>query len=441
MARFRDPVHDFILFDRREDELFRNLIGTREFQRLRHIRQLGLSEFTYPGATHSRFAHSLGVAHLMKRLLGQFAQYATPEVQPLVEELLDQRDLAVAAALLHDIGHGPFSHALETFTGERHEIWTIRILTGETEVRQVLEAHRSGLAQEVAQVVERTHPSRLVVKLLSSQLDVDRMDYLPRDSLMTGAQYGRFDLEWMIQSLRLGWVEDQPEVGLDADKGLSVAEDFVMARYYMYQQVYLHPTTRSADLLMRRLFERVLEQHHRGAADVGTRVLAEILDQENRDLQAYLRLNDHTIWHCISQWAQSEDGVVRELADRLLTRRLYKVIQDPVRPEVLLEVMGRAAQRSGLPADCLFLEDEAHNSPYIDSYLSEQQLAWEFGATAEATQNIYLFDRNGQAYELSERSPLIRALRNQRQAIRRLYAPEWVLEMLAEYGRERSSHG
>ena len=166
----------------------------------------------------------------------------------------------LCSALLHDVGHGPFSHAIEDVMGIKHEVWTMQIINNPgTEVHEILETYKPGFAKEVADVIARVHPCEMVVKLLSSQLDVDRFDYLLRDSLMTGAEYGKFDLEWMINTLTIGLVDGVPEIGLDLDKGLSIAEDFVMARYYMYKHVYFHKTTRGAEIITRKILNRAKE--------------------------------------------------------------------------------------------------------------------------------------------------------------------------------------
>lgn len=217
-------------------------------QRLRRIRQLGLSYVTYPGAEHSRFVHSLGVTHLVKRIIAQLKFSRDEQEREWLDSILANYELVLCAALLHDIGHGPFSHAIEKTTGIKHEDWTTLIINNEnTEVHQVLESFRPGFASEVANVISRIHPCRAVVKLLSSQLDADRIDYLLRDSLMTGAGYGKFDLEWLLNVITIGAIGDEPEVGLKLDKGLNIAEDFVMARYYMYRNVYFHKATRSCE--------------------------------------------------------------------------------------------------------------------------------------------------------------------------------------------------
>ena len=230
---FKDPVHRYIYV---YDHLIWELINTKEFQRLRRIKQLGTSFLTFHGAEHTRFHHSLGVYEIARQLIDQFQQY--PEWDDRDRELL------LAAALLHDVGHGPFSHAFEHVFSVRHEVWTERIILGETEVNRVLSEMGVGFAEEVASIINKTHPNRLIVNMLSSQLDVDRMDYLLRDAHFAGVSYGKFDLERMLRVLRPD--EDQVVV---KQSGMHTIEEYIMRRDQMYWQVSLHPATRSSDLL------------------------------------------------------------------------------------------------------------------------------------------------------------------------------------------------
>src|SRR5215210_1140775 len=178
------------------------LIDAPEFQRLRRIKQLGLALYTYQGAEHSRFTHSLGVLHLMTRVLDRLGENfkITPE----------DRAAARAAALLHDVGHGSFSHVMEHVLGFHHEAWTVRaVLAEETEINQVLREFSPALPRRVADIIEGKFQPAFLAQLVSSQLDVDRMDYLLRDSLMTGAKYGIYDLEWIINALAVDRENDR----------------------------------------------------------------------------------------------------------------------------------------------------------------------------------------------------------------------------------------
>ncbi len=195
---YRDPVHNIIRLrtDTDEGELMMRLIDTPEFQRLRRIKQLGLGLYTYQGAEHSRFTHSLGAFHLMTRVLDRLSE----------KHDINQEDRAAAraAALLHDVGHGSFSHVMEKVLGFHHEALTVQVvLSEETEIGQLLGAHSPALPGKVAAIIEGNFQPAALAQLVSSQLDVDRMDYLLRDSLMTGAKYGIYDLEWIINALSI----------------------------------------------------------------------------------------------------------------------------------------------------------------------------------------------------------------------------------------------
>ncbi|HEY8205117.1 MAG TPA: HD domain-containing protein, partial [Pyrinomonadaceae bacterium] len=188
---YRDPVHNIIpLRDDTEGQLMIRLIDAPEFQRLRRIKQLGLGLYTYQGAEHSRFTHSLGALHLMTRILDRLSEH--------YEIASDDRIAVRAAALLHDVGHAPFSHAMEKTLGVHHEQLTIAAITSEeTTLHKTLAAHGRDLPHRVASIIAGDFKPAALAQLVSSQLDVDRMDYLLRDSLMTGAKYGLYDLEWI----------------------------------------------------------------------------------------------------------------------------------------------------------------------------------------------------------------------------------------------------
>src|ERR1051325_5414884 len=193
---YRDPVHNIIRLrtDSDEGELMMRLIDAAEFQRLRRIKQLGLGLYTYQGAEHSRFTHSLGAFHLMTRVLDRLSKKYQIEKQ--------DRTAARAAALLHDVGHGSFSHVMEKVLGFHHEKFTVEVvLSNETAVGRHLQSYSSDMPRKVAAIIEGKFQPSALGQLVSSQLDVDRMDYLLRDSLMTGAKYGIYDLEWIINAL------------------------------------------------------------------------------------------------------------------------------------------------------------------------------------------------------------------------------------------------
>src|SRR5256712_5327959 len=230
------------------------LIDTPEFQRLRRIKQLGLGLYTYQGAEHSRFTHSLGALHLITRILDQLSD----RYQIAAED----RATARAAALLHDVGHGPFSHAMEEVLGVHHEKMTMLAVTSEeTALCHALRSYSAELPQRVASIIDGNFKPAALAHLVSSQLDVDRMDYLLRDSLMTGAKYGLYDLEWIINALQIDESGDRIYV---AARGAFAVEEYLQARYYMFRQVYFHRTLRSAEAVVRSALRRALELMERG---------------------------------------------------------------------------------------------------------------------------------------------------------------------------------
>ncbi len=421
LKSFRDPVHNLIAFTA-ADGLLVDLINSREVQRLRRIRQLGLSNIAYPGAEHSRFVHSLGVAHLVRRFLDAPTRdyFDAPGAN-----VRDFRHLAMAAGLLHDLGHGPFSHALEAITGVRHEEFTTALIRSpQTEVHQILEARESGLAHRVAQVVERRfEPSRAVVKLLSSQLDMDRTDYLLRDAMMTGAGYGSFDVEWMLHVLRIGEADGDLEVGLDLDRGMSIAEDYIMSRYYMYLHVYFHRTTRAAEMLVEKVLERAREiKAELPGFTALNRLLRGDLRLREDALADYLDLDDSVLWTALHFWSRERDPVLRDLAGRLLHRRVFSGIDvaDDAEARAVQERMAERARAEGLPDRYYVILDEAKSSAYTDSYLSG-------GEKRTPSEKIFLFDRRGAATELSELSFIVQAVRDKHMRARRILCPgEWL---------------
>src|SRR6266496_1767918 len=317
---YRDPVHNIIPLrdDSAEDRLMMRLIDAPEFQRLRRIKQLGLGLYTYQGAEHSRFTHSLGALHLMARILDRLRE--SNKISP------EDRAAAQAAALLHDVGHGPFSHAMEAVLGFHHEEWTVRAVTSdETEIGQALHSHSRELPRRIASIIEGTFKPAALAQLVSSQLDVDRMDYLLRDSLMTGAKYGLYDLEWIINALQIDEERDRIYV---AARGVFAVEEYLQARYYMFRQVYFHRTLRSAEAVLRSALGRALELTEKGV-DIwcapGTS-FEKVLRRQSLSITEHLEMDDSDVIFHMKQWQHSSDPVLSDLSRRFIGRRLFKAI-------------------------------------------------------------------------------------------------------------------
>ncbi|HEU4594161.1 MAG TPA: HD domain-containing protein [Pyrinomonadaceae bacterium] len=419
---YRDPVHNIIRLrtDTDEGRLMVRLIDSYEFQRLRRIKQLGLALFTYQGAEHSRFTHSLGVLHLMTRVLDRLG-----EKYPIDEEA---RAAARAAALLHDIGHGPFSHVMEKVLNFHHEAWTVEAVTSdETEVGEILRSYSPALPARIAEIIEGRFRPAFLAQLVSSQLDVDRMDYLLRDSLMTGAKYGYYDLEWVVNAIEVDEAADRIYVSA---RGLYAVEEYLQARYYMFRQVYFHRTLRSAEAVLRSTLRRALEVLEAGG-DVwsapGT-AFEKVLRRAPLVLSDHLEMDDSDVLFHVKQWQHSSDTILRDLSRRFVGRSLFKAIDldmpESERAGFLSEARARVAA-SGFDPDYYFIEDHAGDVPYYSYY-----------SVDEVEQKSLIHVEDGYARpsirEISEVSQAVRGLRGYR-LDRVCFPPEVKDEIYALY--------
>lgn len=419
---YRDSVHNLIRLKTEDDagNLLVRLIDTAEFQRLRRIRQLGLAHFAYQSAEHSRFTHSLGALHLATRILAKLdLKYViSPEAKTAVR----------CAALLHDIGHGAFSHVLETILGFHHESFTIEaVLSDETEVGQMLKNFSGELPRNIADIIRGTFRPRALAQLVSSQLDVDRMDYLLRDSLMTGAKYGIYDLEWIIKSLEIDEENDRLYVSA---RGVYAVEDYLQARYYMFRQVYFHRTLRSAENVLRSLFRRALHVFQNGKHVWFARKtpFEKILKNEKLNLKEHLELDDSDVLFHIKQWEKCEDAILSDLAKRFLHRKLFKAFDLDMpedRRQEFLDAARKAVERAGFDPEYYFIEDKAGDVPYY-FYTKER---------SEPKNLIYVEEgfSHPQIKEISEVSAAVRGLQKGYQMYRVCFPAEMKNEIAKIY--------
>ncbi|PWT91439.1 MAG: hypothetical protein C5B55_08135 [Blastocatellia bacterium] len=399
---YRDPVHNIIRLRTSTDEgeLMMRLIDTAEFQRLRRIKQLGLGLFTYQGAEHSRFTHSLGAFHLMTRVLDRLCE--RHEIKP------DDRIAALAAALLHDLGHGSFSHVMEKVLDFHHEQFTVQVIrSDESEIGHVLRSYSVELPERITSIIEGKFKPAAIGGLVSSQLDVDRMDYLLRDSLMTGAKYGIYDLEWIINALAID--EGADRIFVEA-RGLYAVEEYLQARYYMFRQVYFHRTLRSAEAVLRSIVRRALQLYSEGKFvwHAEQTPFEKILRCERLTTIEHLQIDDSDFVFHIKQWQHSEDNILSDLSKRFIQRRLFKAIDVDMpleRRDEFLSSARAAVREAGFDPDYYFIEDRASDIPYYNYYTAEQ---------TEPKSHIYV--QTGYAMpqikEISEVSNVIKGLQH-----------------------------
>lgn len=419
---YRDAVHNIIRVDARtaEGRLFADLIDTPEFQRLRRIRQLGLAYFAYQSAEHSRFTHSLGAFNLATRVLAKLSAE---------HKISDEERIAVrAAALLHDIGHGAFSHVIEAILVFHHEDYSVAAITEpQTAINQVLTAFSPSLADDVASMIKGTFRRRALAQLISSQLDVDRMDYLLRDSLMTGAKYGVYDLEWIVKSIEIDEENDRIFV---AAPGIAAVEDYLQARYYMFRQVYFHRTLRAAESVLKSLLHRAIAVYSAGG-DVwhlpGSSV-GKILQGERLDLEKHLELDDTDVLFHIKQWRSSSDAILSDLAKRFIDRQIFKAFDLDMNEAEKAVFLGQArnvVERHGFDPEYYLVEDSAKHADYYfysrDTHDPKNLIFVEYGYSRPEIR------------EISEVSAAVRGLQEGYRAQRVCFPAELRTEIEALY--------
>ena len=358
---YRDSVHNIINIDTSDDEgrLLVELIDTPEFQRLRRVRQLGLAYFAYQSAEHSRFTHSLGASHLARRILDKLSHTYT--ISP------EDRTAVRVAALLHDVGHGAFSHVIESILGFHHEQFTIdAVLSEKTEIGRVLNNYSPEIGANVAAIIRGDFHNIALMQIVSSQLDADRMDYLLRDSLMTGAKYGIYDVEWIIKSIEID--ENGGHLFVSAP-GIYAVEDYLQARYYMFRQVYFHRTLRSAEAVLRVLLQRALDLYGGGEAFWyrPDSAFEKVLRGEKLSLREHLSIDDYDVMFYIKQWQLSDDAILSDLAARFLHRKLFTAFDlDMPEDEIddFVEAARRRVEDAGFDARYYFIHDSGGDAPY-----------------------------------------------------------------------------
>ena len=375
---FRDPLYGYITVDYK---IISDLINTKEIQRLRRIRQLAGVGMVFQTAEHSRFTHSLGAYHM--------ANLVITNVDGMNEISEYEKVLFLCAALLHDVGHGPFSHAFENVISVTHEEYTTKIITTKgTEINDVLSI-QEGLASDIASVIDHDGRYPLIESLVSSQLDVDRMDYLSRDAYMTGAAYGNIDYFRIMRSMKV-----QDNKILCKASGVHSIESYLMSRYHMYFQVYYHPTARSFEVVLEAIYQRILDLHKEGyrfEAKIGTFI--KVLNDSN-NLDAYNELDDYYVTGFIKQLSHSKDKILARLCNAFLYRHLFKVIDLADDPD---------------PAFIEELKNKYKDDKYFIKFVSAKGQAYMHSKKSDIN-DIKVLLPNGSVKSLDKYSPIIKSL-------------------------------
>ena len=305
---FRDVVHDYI---RVEYMPIWKLINTKEFQRLRRIKQLGGTSMVFPSAEHSRFVHSLGVYEITRQMI---------ELDQVKKHLTDYERLTVlCAALLHDLGHGPFSHSFEGIFQYNHEEMTTALIRGHTEVHDVLSQIDPQLPEDVARIIEKKADKPMLVQMISSQVDADRMDYLLRDSYNCGVTYGQFDLSRILRTMRI--VDNRI---VFKSSGVQAIEDYILARYYMYWQVYYHPVSRSYEQVLGSVMRRVKDLYKENYTFKSSFPVLIPFLEDHFTPEQFVKLDETSLLYYIRCFMDEEDVILKDLSTRLLERELFK---------------------------------------------------------------------------------------------------------------------
>ena len=308
---FSDPIYGYI---KAENGFIKRLIDTKFFQRLRRIKQLSGVTMVFHTAEHSRFSHALGAYEIARRFL---------EIDD-INSLLNEREklLFLSSALLHDIGHGPYSHAFEKVFKTDHEKLGAYIISNDKEISNILNEIDDNFANDVSSIILREGRFLLIEQMISSQLDVDRLDYLLRDSYHTGVPYGRVDIDKILRTIT---VIDNNIVFKES--ALHTLESFFLNRYHMYWQVYYHPTGRSYEFILENIYKRI-KNLIKGGYIFNENINPLIKTMENPyDLKAYLAIDDYYINGLINSFTNNNDQILKDLSCDFLNRHIWKNIE------------------------------------------------------------------------------------------------------------------
>lgn len=402
---FRDPVHNYITVNH---PVIYDLINSKEFQRLRRVKQVSTTVFTFHGAEHSRFSHCLGVYEIARRVTEIFdAKF--PEIWDTNEDLL-----TMVAALLHDVGHGAYSHTFEKLFDTDHEAIHFGIITSpDTEVNAILRQVSPDFPEKVASVINHTYHNKQVVQLISSQIDCDRMDYLLRDSYYSGANYGQFDLTRILRVIR------PTKDGIVFEyNGMHAVEDYIVSRFQMYMQVYFHPASRAMEVLLQNLLKRAKYLYHIDShffEKTSPNLIPFLANQAS--LADYLSLDDGVMNTYFQAWISAEDDILADLASRFVNRKVFKSVTFEEESRKDLSHLVELVKSVGFDPDYYTGIHVNFDLPY-DIYRPEKK---------EPRTEINMIQKDGSVVELSTISPIVKTLTGTIYGDRRFYFPKEML--------------
>lgn len=379
-----DTIHGSIEFDldKLEDKIAYRLINTPEFQRLRRIKQQGFSYLTFHGAESSRFTHSIGVFYITRRVLDNLEIKHPKFIEKYKTSIL-------LAGLLHDIGHGPFSHSSEiAFDNFQHENWSCELINNKNSgINKLLVKYDDRLPELITNILTgNIKEHKWTKEIVSGQIDCDRADYLLRDSYQTGTQYGNFQLDRFINSLDIVNYSGEYRLAVQ-DKSLTTIEDYLFARYSMYRQVYLHKTTISADMLFTSIIRRVKYLLENKKDLYVTQELKNWVEG-NISLRDFVLVDDGAIIEHLKYWSlDSTDNILKDLSNRLLNRQLLQITKTS---EEVSEIQNSLTEEE---QDYYILTSEYSETPY-NKHKSP----------------ILIVNRQNNIEELSKVSPVAQAL-------------------------------
>lgn len=375
----KDPIYGYIHIDYK---VIKDVLNTSLFQRLRRVRQLSGVQMVFHGAEHSRFSHSLGVYEVAYRFLSV----------PDIDQKLSAREkgLFLTTAMLHDIGHGAYSHAFEDIVGTNHEHVGARLILEHKELRKVLDLVDENFALDVANILLKQKRFPLIEQLISSQLDVDRLDYLERDAYFTGTAYGHIDLDRIIRVCRI--VDDK--IVFKAS-GIGAIENYLISRYHMYWQVYYHAVSRAYEVVLEKIYQRVKKLCLEGFAFKSNIIPLKKVIEDPNDLENYLLIDDYYMNGLIASFINSEDHILKNLSNDFLNRHIWAYVDD--------------VKENKKTIDDIYNGFDEEEKIYYTANKSVSNLTYVDGGK-NFGDKIYILKPNGEVTTLKEASEIIKSL-------------------------------